>query len=454
MRALLRSHFRFFLLATLSGLALRLVFFFFFPAITSDSFIYGDIAKNWLQHGIFGVHDGAAVVPTYIRLPGYPAFLALIFSVFGMEHYRAVLVVQIFVDLASCFLIADMARRLLSERAAKVAFLLAALCPFFANYAAAALTETLEVFFTVLALDLAIRGLTGRQDRRLSPWLGCGLAVGCAILLRPDGGLLLMAVAGFLGAMVIASFIRRSPSSAFYFLRAGIVVGVVSLAPLVPWSLRNLHTLHSFEPLAPRYATAPGEFVPLGFERWMRTWIVDYISVEEIYWSVPGGEMDAGKLPLRAFDSEAQQKETEQLLADYNAKLHVTPELDARFAQLAADRIHESPLRYYVWLPIARITDMWLRPRTEILPSDSRWWEFNDDPKWSALAVALGVINLLYVAVAVWGLSRLRASSYLLLPVAFLMLRSAFLGVLENPETRYTLECYPTLILLICLVSK
>ena len=454
MRALLRSHFRFFLLATLSGLALRLVFFFFFPAITSDSFIYGDIAKNWLQHGIFGVHDGAAVVPTYIRLPGYPAFLALIFSVFGMEHYRAVLVVQIFVDLASCFLIADMARRLLSERAAKVAFLLAALCPFFANYAAAALTETLEVFFTVLALDLAMRGLTGREDRRLSPWLGCGLAVGCAILLRPDGGLLLMAVAGFLGAMVIASFIRRSPSSAFYFLRAGIVVGVVSLAPLVPWSLRNLHTLHSFEPLAPRYATAPGEFVPLGFERWMRTWIVDYISVEEIYWSVPGGEMDAGKLPLRAFDSEAQQKETEQLLADYNAKLHVTPELDARFAQLAADRIHESPLRYYVWLPIARITDMWLRPRTEILPSDSRWWEFNDDPKWSALAVALGVINLLYVAVAVWGLSRLRASSYLLLPVAFLMLRSAFLGVLENPETRYTLECYPTLILLICLVSK
>jgi 4-amino-4-deoxy-L-arabinose transferase-like glycosyltransferase len=453
-RALLRSHFRFFLLATLAGLALRLLFLFLFPAITSDSLIYGDIAKNWLQHGVYGVHDGAAIVPTYIRLPGYPAFLALIFSVFGMEHYRAVLAVQILVDLASCLLIADMARRLLSDRAGKVAFLLAALCPFFANYAAAALTETLEIFFTVLALDLGMGGLTVWRDRRLLPWLGCGLATGCAILLRPDGGLLLMAVGGYLGIMAIVSFIRKSPSSTFRFLQAGIALGVVSLAPLVPWSLRNLHTLHNFEPLAPRYATGPGEFVPLGFERWMRTWIVDYVSVEEIYWSVPDSQIDVSKLPSRAFDSEAQRQQTEQLLDDYNEKLHVTPELDARFARLAADRIQQSPLRYYLWLPAARIADMWLRPRTEILPSDSRWWEFNDDPKWSALAVALGVINLLYVGTAVFGFSRIRSSSLLLLPVAFLIVRSLFLGLLENPETRYTLECYPTIILLICFVSN
>ena len=75
-----------------------------------------------------------------------------------MEHYRAVLVLQVFVDLGTCFLIADMARRLLSPRAARAAFLLAALCPFLASYAAAALTETLEIFFTALALDLRDRG--------------------------------------------------------------------------------------------------------------------------------------------------------------------------------------------------------------------------------------------------------------------------------------------------------
>ncbi len=447
MRALLRSHFRFFLLAALAGLALRLVFLFFAPAITIDSFVYGDIAKNWLRHGIYGVRDGAQIVPTYIRLPGYPAFLALIFSIFGMEHYRAVLVIQIFVDLASCFLIANIARRLLSDRAAKAAFLLAALCPFLANYAAAALTETLEIFFTVLALDLAIRGLKDWHDRRLLPWFGCGLAVASAILLRPDGGLLLMAIAGYLGVMVAVSFIRKSPSATLYFLQAGLVLVSVSLAPLLPWSLRNLHTLHRFEPLAPRYANAPDEFVPLGFERWVRTWMADYASVEEIYWAVPDNTIDASKLPSRAFDSEAQHTETGQLLADYNNILHVSPDLDIRFAKIAADRIRLSPARYYLWLPIVRIADMWLRPRTEMLPSDSRWWEFDDDPKRSALAVGLGVVNLIYVAAAFAGLARAPSFPLLGLLLLFVLLRSAFLGTLENPETRYTLECYPVVIL-------
>jgi hypothetical protein len=30
----------------------------------------------------------------------------------------------------------------------------------------------------------------------------------------------------------------------------------------------------------------------------------------------------------------------------------------------------------------------------------------------------------------------------------FVILRSGFLGTLENPEPRYTLECYPVVILL------
>jgi hypothetical protein len=32
--------------------------------------------------------------------------------------------------------------------------------------------------------------------------------------------------------------------------------------------------------------------------------------------------------------------------------------------------------------------------------------------------------------------------------VSFVLLRSAFLGTVENPEPRYTLECYPAIIVL------
>jgi len=451
-REIVRQNFRFFLFATLAALALRLLFIFRFPGITTDSFIYGDIAKNWLQHEIYGL-SGDGISPTYIRLPGYPAFLAAIFTIFGMEHYRAVLVVQMFGDIGTCFLIADITRRVISPRAAKLAFLLAALCPFLANYAAAALTETLEIFFTALALDLAIAGVDAFDEGQWRSWLGCGLVVGAAILLRPDGGLLLVSIGLYL--MWIVMLRIRTKRSYFPVLRAAVVLGVVSLAPLVPWTLRNLHTMQRFQPLAPRYANEEDEYVPMGFNHWVKTWMAEYTSVEEIYWPVPGATIDAEKLPSRAFDSPPQREQTVQLVADYNDALHVTPELDARFAELAAARIHAVPLRYYVWLPLVRISDMWLRPRTELLPSDPRWWEFNDDPWPSTLAVTMGAINLLYVIAAIAGLVRRRYLPHLGLLLTFVMLRSAFLGTLENPEPRYTLECYPIVILLACaLFSK
>ena len=444
-RELLRKHSRFFLIATVAGVALRLLFIFRFPGVTSDSFVYGDIAKNWLQHGIYGLSGVNEVSPTYIRLPGYPAFLAAVFAIFGMEHYRAVLVLQMFIDIGTCFLIADLARRLISPRAARVAFLLTALCPFLANYVANALTETLEVFFTVLALDFAIVGLDALRGSSMKPWVGCGLAVGAAILLRPDGGLLLFSLEAYLFFLLVRGW-NNLPVP--HLLKAGLILLVVSFVTLVPWTVRNLHTLHEFQPLAPRYANEENAFVPRGFNRWMRTWIADYTSVEDIYWAVPGNPVDTNKLPDRSFDSPSQHQQTLQLLNDYNDALHVTPQLDARFAALAAERVHYSPLRYYVGLPFMRIADMWLRPRTETLPSDTRWWEFDDDPKWLTLTLALGIVNLVYVGAAFAGLGRGQFAPHLGLLLTFVILRTLFLGTLENPEPRYTLECYPIVIIL------
>ena len=60
-RELVRNHLRFFLWATIAAVALRLLFIFRFPALLTDSFVYGDIAKNWLQHGIYGLSDAVAL---------------------------------------------------------------------------------------------------------------------------------------------------------------------------------------------------------------------------------------------------------------------------------------------------------------------------------------------------------------------------------------------------------
>jgi 4-amino-4-deoxy-L-arabinose transferase-like glycosyltransferase len=456
---LARKNARFFLGASLAALALRLFFVFRFAAVVDDSRLYADIANNWLQHGVYGITDSGSVMPTLSRLPGYPAFLAAIFAVFGTNNFRAVLLIQVLFDLGTCFLIADLARGILSERATKAAFLLAALCPFLANYAAAALTETLEVFFTALALDLAARGVASLSNginpspvTASATWLGCGVSIAACILLRPDGGILFAATAGYLFLFFLRRWwMRRTmePNPAprlFQIVRSGIILAVGAIAPLVPWTLRNLHTLHRVQPLAPRYANDSDELVMTGFNRWTKTWIADSASVQEIYWNVPGESIDIARLPRRAFDSAEQLQETRQLFDDYNQDHEITPELDARFAALAAARIHSRPLRYYVWLPALRIADMWLRPRTELLPSDPRWWEFNDDRPWLAVSIVFGLVNLLYVGAAAAGMLRWRAFSGIGVFTLFVALRSLFLGTLENPEPRYTLECYPVVI--------
>jgi len=436
-RQLVRRHLGFFLAATAAAFALRLFFLWKLSFVAGDSFIYGDIARNWLQHGAFAMSADGVPVLTCIRLPGYPAFIALIWKIAGLDHYTAVMVAQIFLDVGTCYLVAELARLVLWERAAMAAFLLYALNPFTANYAATPLTEVLAIFFTVLPLLLAVKGFAQGGLRR---WILCGLAIATGILLRPDAGILLAAIGGYL-------FIRffRQPNQSGT-ITAAVVLAVFALAPLIPWTLRNWRVFHVFQPLAPRYANDPWEFVPAGFNRWIKTWLVDYVSVDDIYWPVPGEPLDITKLPPRAFDSAEQRAATERVFAAYNATCHpfcrMTPETDAQFASLGGERIRNAPLRYYVLLPLARLADMWLRPRTESLPMDSHWWRFRSDPKDSSIGLFLGAINLAYLVGALLGLARKRVACAGMF-VLWIALRCAFLATLENPEPRYTLECFP-----------
>src|SRR5437660_1181082 len=337
-RELVRQNLRYFVFGILAALALRLFFLLKFPHITDDSRIYADIAKNWLLNGVYGrTYDPGQIVPTDSRLPGYPAFLALVFGIFGIVNYRWV-----------------RAWRKDSEGAPP------------------------------------------------SPRVLCEVRV--AILPRRT----------------------QRTQATVPIVRAGLVLAAVALSPLTVWGARNLHTLHRWQFLAPRFANEVEEFVPLGFNRWVSTWIADYTSTEEVYWSVPGEKVDASNLPARAFDSPEQKRQTLQLLDEYNNAQNLSPELDARFAALAEERIRAHPLRYYVILPALKIADMWLRPRTEMLPPSSRWYEFDDDRKWIVLAVGLGFLNLLYVAAAIAGLIRGRPIAWAGLGISYIVLRSLF----------------------------
>ena len=147
------SKFRLFAaLALLCGLALRLFFIFRFPMThADDTDFYIQFARNWVDHGVYGIWVNGQLTPLDMRAPGYPAFLAGIAALFG-RSLRAIAVVQAFVDLAACLLIAGIASLLAPDnsrrRVAMAALWLATLCPFTSDYTAAVLTETLAIFLT------------------------------------------------------------------------------------------------------------------------------------------------------------------------------------------------------------------------------------------------------------------------------------------------------------------
>jgi 4-amino-4-deoxy-L-arabinose transferase-like glycosyltransferase len=436
------------------GLALRLWFIAKVARIAGDTLIYGDIAKNWLEHGVYGFSQTAAgPVPTLIRLPGYPLFLAISFRFFGMEHYTGVMYIQVAFDLLTCLLVAGLARLLFDGRAALSALWLAALCPFMASYVSAPLTETLSL--TCIALTFYSLQRWRAAGLGLNPWLWITSAsMGYAVLLRPEQGLLAAAV---IPAMLWA--VLRLPGnrtsygpSLVRLLRPVVFAAVCVILPLLPWTVRNWRTFHVFQPLAPRYATDPGETVPLGFQRWFRTWAIDFASTEDVYWNYNGAAVEISDLPARAFDSDDQYARTDALLHEYNETDNATPSLDNRFDSLAQERIHADPLRYYVALPVARLLNMAFRPRTEMFPLELEWWRWHEHPKQTAFAAAYAVLNLGYFVLAgigLWRWRRQRWGGNALLAwsmIGFVALRCALLLTLDNSEPRYTLELYPVIL--------
>src|SRR5467141_3773602 len=148
--------------ALAAGLCLRLYFVLQYPANSGDTVLYEQIAANWLKHHVYAMDVGGAVTPVDLRMPGYPAFLAIIYALTGRTGTDArvwVMLAQIAVDLLACLVTARLAELLTSpaegvttnRHVRTVVLWLAVLCPFTANYTAVPLTEVFASLCTVLA---------------------------------------------------------------------------------------------------------------------------------------------------------------------------------------------------------------------------------------------------------------------------------------------------------------
>jgi len=458
------------------GLCLRLLFVLKFRASSGDTVLYEQIAANWLKHHVYGMNVNGAILPMDLRMPGYPAYLAIVYWLTGKTGDAARLFVmlgQIAVDIVGCAFVVWLAGLLLvlgDEHARqrpvlRTAWWLAMLCPFTANYDAVALTEALALALTAIALVFLV-GLSGAArdlvfpakrrplewPNQIGPWaVLAGFVTGLGTLLRPEAPILL--AAGWLGTAVQLLPKRRLRA----WIRLVTLSGAACLVPLLPWTLRNAMTLHEFQFLAPKDSNLPGELVPAGFMAWEKTWLFRMKDCYAAAWKLNDEAIDVEQLPARAFDSEEEKQRVAMILERYNDELTLTAEEDAAFGQLARERTARHPLRTYVWLPALRAATLWFSPRIELLPVSgtvfplAQAWE--DDKVDQLVTVGLFLINILYVGLAIWGAVKLwrwssPARTAVLFLAVFFVLRTVFLTRLETPEPRYLLVCFPALIAL------
>ena len=450
-------------LALLAGLGLRLFFVLHLPASDSDTELYEELARNMVDYHVYAFESGDGLVPTGVRMPGYPAFLAVVYVSFGTSQ-RAILVAQAFVDLTTCVLLALLAASLAKNGAARrvaiAAVWLGATCPFVANYAAVGLSEVLATCLTTAALLLvvwadqaeceiaAVRQKPG--PRQL--WFLAGVMVGLGALVRPEGPITLG------GPALVLAVRWLRPANWPRLFRTGLLLAAGMLLPLVPWAARNWITLHKVEFLTGRYFQMPGALIPEGFYAWTHTWLVSYKEVDNVLNRLELAPLNIEAFPSYAFDSPGEREQVQTLLEDQHRNEFVfSPEADSRFSELAGQRTARNPARTYFTVPLRRCLALWFTPRTELLPYEGHWWPvvrpWEDYDLDFVVGLLFAGLNFFYAGLAMAGAWVMRRTPGVAHLAAFCVVRTVFIAVVHyTVEPRFVLPCVPAALALAALV--
>ncbi len=195
------------------------------PQIYDEKYLYSAIASTLAERGTFAAPPDEL---TSNRPPLYPAFVAVLYKLFGDENYNAVRVTQSLLSLVMVLIIYRLGCIAFSER---VGLWGSALCCFYPSllvYNNLILTEILFTFLLCLGLYL----LAVSIQRDALAWMAAaGVALGLAALTRS----ILWLYMPVLGLVLLLTIHRR------FLRRAGMVAMLAAafVLTLTPWAIRN-----------------------------------------------------------------------------------------------------------------------------------------------------------------------------------------------------------------------
>jgi hypothetical protein len=414
------------LIILLLAVVFRVALVLQFPMPAGDELRYTTPAVNLLAGRGFSSAVSEPYTPSEAAVPGYPLFIAGIYTVFGQQN-TTVRIAQGLIDVLTCLLVAfisfNLAPAALRTPAAISALVIyGCLSWFTVDWTRYVLTETLALFFTCLAIAAGITAL--RMGRRL--WAVAGAMCGMALLIRPDSVLLVSAFVLFLALQIV----RRRNAAVSDLLVFSLAVVVI----LTPWILRNYASLRKFQPLASEYGFARTRYMPDGYLLWIRTWITDETHFEVFQPAFQPGDrtFDPHDLPDSVFDSAEEKEQVFRLIAEYDQEGQFTSELNDKFRVIADERIKHAPLRFFLYLPLMRIASVWL----------TGFATHNPFHRFLRMLLVLPILIGGTLGLALWA----RNQPLTQLLVFVVLTRTLFLGYHYAPEARYIVEAYPAMI--------
>ena len=322
--------------------------------------VYARVAHNILGGcGVSLSAPGAACVPHFggNGLPGYPAFIAAVWGIFGGGK-PAVLWAQGILSALAVPRLAYGMGRLARRPVGWLCGLVAALSPLQAFMAREGLAETLSLaaanwLIAELALSLAGRRL------RVVP---VAAALLCAVFLRLDSVLFALPVA--VVALAIYGVARA--------VRPGLVVAGLVCVPLALWSVRNMVQGVGVLPPARGWMLPDGSTGPLGYLDWLKQWVTTQDQRSAAAFFAGTDYRMIHILPGRFFPA-SQAAAANGLIADL--RLHTGqpfPEgIDRAFAGLADDARARRGLATTIELRLSQAAGLWAR-WAEPLPPEVR----------------------------------------------------------------------------------
>jgi 4-amino-4-deoxy-L-arabinose transferase-like glycosyltransferase len=322
--------------------------------------------------------------------PGYPVFLSGIMRLAGPgdRFLLVVRVVQILMSLGTCYLI-YFAIRPRSKRLALLAFMILSLSFSSIYTPRIIMSETLSVFLIGL-LCWSFSRMETRGGNSLTAFVQ-GLLCVASLMTAPATIFLVF------GMWCYAFWRQRKQWRRLACLALG------SLVLMAPW---QLHCYRATGKVQPTIFKSIGVWQG-GFTAWYRTWACKRADML-VFWEPAFFR----ELPDSIFSSQAQRDRLTALnerVADRDGFMlnHQTPDLDAAFGEAAAQRIADSPSRFYVVLPIVRAATLWFHCEewNEILQMLDRFSfakpiRTGKAPTDVALRTAIGILGVAAINVA------------------------------------------------------